>query len=109
MNIYISAPITGHPLEEVRRKIQIASSAIISRGHTPISPLDICPSDTLTYGECLGRDITVLIDQCEAILMTEGYRFSKGCMIELYVAGVCDKKTYYSEYDIEPVICPSKK
>lgn len=100
MIIYISTPITGIDQDTINMRITSAVNAIKKRGHTPVSPLDLFQDENLTYGQYIGKDIEVLIDQCDAVLFTPGYRTSRGCMIELYVAGVTDKKTYYDPEQI---------
>lgn len=95
MKIYISTPITGIDEVTIKRRIQQAKKAIQECKHEPVSPLDICTEENLTYGQCMGKDIEVIIDYCDAVLFTDGYKCSQGCMIELYVAGVCRKKTFF--------------
>ena len=100
MKIYISTPITKIDDATVKKRIQDAEKAIRERGHSSVSPLEICTEEGLTYGQCMGKDLEILIDHCDAVLFTDGYRYSQGCMIELYVAGVCRKKTFFDPEQI---------
>ncbi len=102
MKIYISTPMKGIDPKTISRRIKTAEEEIRKRGHESVSPVDICP-ENLSYGQCMGRDIEFLIDHCEGILFTEDYRFSQGCMIELYVAGVTGKTMYYDPEEIPAV------
>ncbi len=100
MKIYISTPITGIDQETISVRIASAVNTIKERGHVPVSPLVLFPDKALSYGQSMGRAIETLIDHCDAVLFTPGYRTSRESMIELYVAAVTDKKTYYDPEQI---------
>lgn len=91
MKVYISLPITGHDLSERKAVAKIAANALRQAGHEPINPFD-SDQDGMTYGEYLGKDIALIIDQADAVMMLPGWRKSKGCKIEFECACICDKK-----------------
>lgn len=98
MKVYISLPITGHPLEEVRHRADYAKRRLRAHGHEPVSPLDVSPDPDAPYHEHIGRDIAALL-QCEAVIFLDGYISSKGCQLEMEAAEIYGKKLYF-EYDL---------
>lgn len=101
MKIYISTPIAHIEHSLIERRITEAREYIIAQGHEAISPFDINPDQDRTYGYMMGKDIEEIIDNCNAVFFTQGFRFSGGCMIEQYVAAISHKLCYY-EYDDIP-------
>ena len=98
MKVYISLPITGHPIDEVRKKADLAKQQLSDMGHEPVSPLDVSPNPDAPYHEHIGRDIAALL-QCEAVIFLDGYISSKGCQLEMEAAEIYAKKLYF-EYDL---------
>lgn len=98
MKVYISLPITGHPLEEVRHRADYAKRRLRAHGHEPVSPLEVSSNPDAPYHEHIGRDIAALL-QCEAVLFLDGYVSSKGCQLEMEAAEIYGKKLYF-EYDL---------
>lgn len=94
MKIYISIPITGHAPEAQRAKAAAIADEIRNLGHEPVNPFDTpeAPAglnEKERYAYYMGEDIKRLL-LCDAILMCEGWRFSKGCKAEYEVAGCYD-------------------
>lgn len=98
MKVYISLPITGHDLTEVRRRAERAKQLLAAMGQEPVSPLDVSPDPDAPYAEHIGRGIAALL-QCEAVLFLDGYVSSKGCQLEMEAAEIYGKKLYF-EYDL---------
>ncbi|HIY88181.1 MAG TPA: DUF4406 domain-containing protein [Candidatus Bacteroides pullicola] len=98
MTVYISLPITGHPLEEVRHRADYAKRRLRAHGHEPVIPLDVSPDPDAPYHEHIGRDIAALL-QCEAVLFLDGWMTSSGCRLEMEAAQIYGKKIYF-EYDL---------
>lgn len=98
MRIYISLPITGRE-KEAREKADRVKTMLSKMGHGPINPFEIYIGPNATYGQCMGADVTALIDHAEAIFLCKGWRESKGCKIEKFVAETCGKKVIYEERD----------
>lgn len=98
MKTYISLPISGQPLEEVRHRADYAKKHLRAHGHEPVSPLEVSPDPDAPYHEHIGRDISALL-QCEAALFLDGWMSSKGCRLEMEAAQIYGKKIYF-EYDL---------
>lgn len=57
MKRYISLPITGHPIEEVKLRAANAKALLTAPGVEVITPFDICPEPDKDYAYYMGRDI----------------------------------------------------
>lgn len=93
MKIYISLPITGHDIEQVEASCIFAKAVIEDKGHTPVCPLDLDHRDPDNYEAVIGTDITALLC-CDAILLLDGWRRSRGCRLERYAAKVYGKHIF---------------
>lgn len=100
MKVYISLPITGHPIDEVRKKADLAKQQLSDMGHEPVSPLDVSPDPDAPYNEHIGRDISALL-QCEAVLFLDGWMTSRGCRLEMEAALIYKKEILF-EYQLKP-------
>lgn len=97
MTIYISLPISGRE-KEAREKADRVKTMLSKMGHRAINPMtDIYAGKEASYGRHLGYDIAVLIDKSDAIFMCKGWRNSKGCRIEKFVAEQEGKQIIYEE------------
>ena len=94
MKVYISLPITGHDLTEVRRRAEEAKQLLTGMDHEPVSPLDVSPNHDATYAEHIGRDIAALLG-CDAVLFLDGWQESKGCTLEHAAAKIYNKLITY--------------
>lgn len=101
MKIYISLPITGHDIEEVEARCIFAKAVIEKKGHIPVSPLDVSPDPAATYAQHMGNDIAALLE-CDAVVLLDGWQFSKGCQLELVAAHIYQLRCYYSLEQINP-------
>lgn len=95
MKVYISLPITGHDLTEVRRRAERAKQLLASMGHEPVIPLDVSPDPDAPYHEHIGRDIAALL-QCDAVLFLDGWNKSNGCLLEYFAAIIYGKKVIHA-------------
>jgi len=91
--LYISLPISGRNLDDVKRRAEYLKNSIISEEYEGVTPFDICPDSTLPYSELMGRDITGLME-CDAVLFDFDWNESKGCRIEMAVAQNCNIRIY---------------
>ena len=95
--IYISIPISGHDLEEVKDKARDIRACMlwdelgIEKGLDVITPFDVCAEPDKPYSYYMGKDIEALLE-CDAIYLCEGWQDSKGCMAEFEVAKIYNKK-----------------
>lgn len=90
MKVYISLPISGRPIEQARRQAALMVAKLLSQGHTPVNPFDIYPGRNPTYADYICSDLRALAD-CDAIMLCEGWRESRGCRIEEHFARQMDK------------------
>ena len=95
MKVYISLPITGHPIDEVRKKADLAKQQLSDMGHEPVSPLDVSPDPDAPYAEHIGRDIAALLT-CDAALFLDGWNKSNGCLLEYFAAIIYGKKVIHA-------------
>ena len=68
--IYISIPISGHDLEEVKEKVRKAK-IWVSHRYDAITPFDVCPEPDKPYSYYMGKDIEALLE-CDAIYLCGG-------------------------------------
>ena len=101
--IYISIPISGHDIEEVKAKaIDIIERLLwdvfeLKKGRNRpdvITPFDVCPEPDKPYSYYMGKDIEALLE-CDAIYLCEGWQNSKGCMAEFEVARIYGKEIIF--------------
>lgn len=84
--VYISGPITGLPMCEVKDNFMKVEKEIKDFGHKPINPLKVSPFSTRkTYKDYLIDDIEALI-RCDAIYLMPGWKKSKGANLEFVIA-----------------------
>lgn len=95
MKIYVSIPITGHDIEQVKARAAIIKQFLSSEWNEVITPFDVCPETDKPYSYYMGRDIEALLE-CDAIFMADGWKSSKGCHLE-YNAAVIYRKHIFTE------------
>ena len=93
--VYISIPISGHDLEEVKEKARKAK-IWVSHLYDAITPFDVCPEPDKPYSYYMGKDIEALLE-CDAIFLCEGWQNSKGCMAEFEVARIYGKEIMFEK------------
>ena len=103
--IYISIPISGHDLEEVKEKARdirewvlwdVFGSRKCRIRPDVITPFDVCPEPDKPYSYYMGKDIEALLE-CDAIYLCEGWQNSKGCMAEFEVARIYGKEIMFEK------------
>lgn len=100
--LYISIPITGHPIEDVKARAYELKEMLSVEGWEVITPFDVVPDEEIAhipnteekYAYCMGKDIEALL-LCDAVFFANGYVRSKGCMIEEQAAVVFKKIKLY--------------
>lgn len=92
--VYISLPITGHDIEQVKRQAEEVKQRIENDNVEAITPFDVCDEKDRPYSYYMGRDIEALIE-CDGIYVCNGWHSSKGCQAEVHVAVVYDKKMVF--------------
>ncbi len=91
---YISLPITGRDLDEVRERIAELKRKLQDKGYTPVSPFDRDVDFNSTHEEHMRVDFKMLFD-CNYILMSSGWEHSVGCCAELNAALACGIKVMF--------------
>lgn len=101
--IYISIPISGHDLEEVKAKARDISERLLwdvfelKKGcHRPdvITPFDVCPEPDKPYSYYMGKDIEALLE-CDTVYFCKDWQNSKGCMAEFEIARIYGKQIIF--------------
>ena len=87
---YICIPIAGRE-NDVFERAELAKRQVEKLGYIPVSPLDlnkIGEKELVNHTELqmtawyMGRDIDMIIRDCDAIYCCEGWEYSKGCNVE---------------------------
>lgn len=93
--LYISLPISGRNLDDVKRRAEHLKASIEPGAEyfVGVTPFDICPDSTLPYSELMGRDIAGLLE-CDAVLFDYDWYESKGCRTEMAVAEIYGKRVF---------------
>ena len=103
--IYISIPISGHDIEEVKEKARDIRKCLLLdefdwekewNSTDVITPFDVCPETYKPYSYYMGKDIEALL-KCDAIYLCEGWQNSKGCMAEFEVARIYGKEIMFEQ------------
>lgn len=97
MKVYISLPITGHPLEECRQRADKFKQKLTQLGHESITPFDVCQEENKPYSHYMGKDIESLLE-CDAIFLACNWYESKGCHLEKQAANIYGKIVLDEEY-----------
>lgn len=92
--VYISLPISGHDIEQVKKRAEEVKQRIQNDRVEVITPFDVCNEKDRPYSYYMGRDIEALIE-CDGIYVCNGWHSSKGCQAEVHVAVVYDKKMVF--------------
>jgi hypothetical protein len=82
--IYIAGPMTGlHNLNFAAFHAKAAK--LRAHGHDVINPAELCPDPSMTWHDCMRRDIAALVT-CSAIHLLPGWQCSKGATLEHHIA-----------------------
>lgn len=97
--IYISIPITGLDYNRQREKADSIKMLLSKQGYEVINPFEIYVGANPTYGDYLGADVRAIIDHADEVFMCRGWKNSKGCQIERFVAETFGKKIKYESVE----------
>lgn len=84
MKVYLSIPISGRDIEQVKKELLEVSKKIAAKGWEPVSPLDGVEDYSLPWEEYILQDLQVL-RKCDMMCHIEpmlGSALSHGVMIE---------------------------
>ena len=106
--IYISIPITGIEIEQIKNRIQqvMCNNLLDSPKYYYYNPLELYADlwqiksiihnseDKPTYEEIMGYDISYLL-QSDAVFFCKGWHESKGCQLEFAAAKIFGKEIMF--------------
>ena len=69
--VYISIPISGHDLEEVKEKARKAK-IWVSHRYDAITPFDVCPEPDKPYSYYMGRTSKLYLSAMPSIYVKDG-------------------------------------
>lgn len=85
--LYVSLPITGRDIEDVRRDCAWAHTRYDNE-YEVVTPLDVTPDQgEHPYSYYISRDIEVLLT-CDAAIFLTFWQCSKGCRLERAVCHI---------------------
>lgn len=98
MKIYISIPISGHPIEEQKEKAEYIAERLKALGHEPVNPFDtpeapVEMNEKEKYAYYIGEDLKRLLT-CDAVYLCKGWSGSRGCRLEAQTALIYDMEQY---------------
>ncbi len=82
--IYIAGPMTGLP-ELNFPAFHAETAKLRARGFDVINPAEINPDHTMSWHDCMRRDIAELV-KCDAIRLLPGWEKSSGARLEEHIA-----------------------
>lgn len=91
--LYISLPITGRDLDNVKRHAKKVKGIWEERGYEVVTPFELVEDDNgemeplAYYAYCMGKCVEALL-ACDGIVMCKGWFDSKGCRTEYSVAEI---------------------
>lgn len=92
MKIYISGKMSGLP-DNNYPKFDEVENDLLNKGFTVVNPARLPHDHNKTYGEFMREDLKALLE-CDTIFMIDGWRDSKGAMVEHAVAVSCGFTVY---------------
>ena len=94
MKVYISLSISGKRHRQAARARRPHEGGSEPCGHKPVNPFENYCGDNPTYADYLCYDLRILAD-CDAIMLCDGWQFSRGCRIERMFAEEFGKHIMY--------------
>jgi hypothetical protein len=76
-----------------------AAAAILrAEGHYVVNPAEINPDKTMSWADCMRRDIAELVT-CDTIFLLPGWQASKGAQLEHHIAERLELTIIYPEVE----------
>lgn len=100
LRIYISGKITGLDVKVAKEYFDSVEQYLSQLGHLPVNPMNICPQNPeWQWQDYMAEDIRALL-VCDAIVMLENWKDSKGARIEHAIAQELGIDIFYSPTEI---------
>ena len=97
MRVYISGQITGLDPQVSQSYFQLIEDQLTKNGHIAVNPWKVLPYDPKhKYEDYMAEDVRVLLT-CDAIIMLENWRNSKGAKMEHAIAEIQGMKMCYCQ------------
>lgn len=90
MRVYVAGPMTGIP-DFNFPAFHAATLFLRSKGFEVINPAEVNPDTTMSWADCMRRDIPELLT-CDALCALEGWSNSKGARLEMEIASKLEMK-----------------
>lgn len=89
--MYLSLPISGRNLKDVRDYAKRLKQVWQERGYDIITPFEVSTALDMPYSYYMGRDVEAILN-CDGIIMCSDWFGSRGCRLEYSVAEIYKKK-----------------
>jgi len=97
MRVYISGKISGLETHVVEGYFAAVEAELVKKGHIVVNPMKLVPYDPAhTWDYYMSKCMEAIL-VCDAILMLENWRDSKGAKIEHAIAEGLGLKMYYTK------------
>ena len=83
MRVYISGPITGRDLIDVKWSFNKAKTEIEKRGHTVVNPIDMADWGLSWRTYMALAKVTLMSGDIDAMYVMAGWTQSRGCNLEI--------------------------
>lgn len=113
--VYVAGPMTGIPQFNIPAFITL-TARLRRAGYEVVSPVER-DSDAVreaalasldgklvndmiageTWGEILARDVAIVADEVQAIVVLPGWEHSRGARLEVFTALLCRKSVYFDD------------
>lgn len=90
--IYLSIPISGMPINEVKDKANEYKRTLEVEylDYDIYTPFDVVGEGNKEYGYCMGKDIEFILQYADLVIFVYDYNESKGCNLEFETAKIYD-------------------
>ena len=90
--IYLSIPISGMPINEVKDKANEYKRTLEVEylDYDIYTPFDVVNEENKEYGYYMGKDIEFIIQYADMVIFVYDYNESKGCNLEFETAKIYD-------------------
>ena len=119
MKLYVAGPMTGRPQFNIPA-FDAAAAALRAQGHIVVNPAEEdspavraaalasktgdakdLNSTGETWGDLLARDVKIIADGIDGIVLLPGWQHSRGAKLEAFTAVVCRKAIHFWFPDAE--------